>query len=73
MVHAYGNNPMQSFSLNGKDKEIGYLTTSQKGRDWGAQHVNDIRLMYGGELFSEFEYGETNSMISVARQKITTV
>ncbi len=37
MVHAYGNNPMRSFSFNGQEKELGYLTTTQKGRDWGAQ------------------------------------
>ena len=61
MVHAYGNNPMQSFSLNGQEKELGYLTTSQKGRDWGAQHVNDIRLMYGGNIYSEFEYGSKSA------------
>lgn len=64
MVHAYGNNPMQSFSINGKDKEIGYLTTSQKGRDWGAQHVNDIRLLYGGEIYSDFEYGSKAAKVS---------
>ena len=64
MVHAYGNNPMQSFSLNGQDKEIGYLTTSQKGRDWGAQHVNDIRLMHGGEIYSEFEFGSKTAKVS---------
>ena len=57
MVHAYGNNPMQSFSFNGKEKELGYLTTTQKGRDWGTQHVNDVRLMYGGKVFQDYEFG----------------
>ena len=57
MVHAYGNNPIQSFSFNGKEKEIGYLTTSLKGRDNGAQHVNDVRLMHGGEIYSDYVFG----------------
>ena len=57
MVHAYGNNPMCSFSCNGKEKELGYLTTTQKGRDWGAEHVNDVRLLHGGEIFTAYEFG----------------
>jgi len=57
MVHAYGNNPMQSFSFNEKEKELGYLSTTQRGRDWGTQHVNDVRLMYGGEVFQDYEFG----------------
>ncbi len=57
MVHAYGNNPMHSFSFNGESKDIGYLTTTLKGRDWGAQHVNDVRLMHGGDLFDHYEFG----------------
>lgn len=52
MVHAYGNNPMFSFEYNGKVKEVGYLTTSIGGRDWGAQHVKDIRNLPGGEVFN---------------------
>lgn len=63
MVHAYGNNPMQSFSFNGQEKELGYLTTSQQGRDWGAQHVNDIRLMVGGEIYSEYEFGSAAAKV----------
>lgn len=57
MVHAYGNNPMQSFSFNGKEKDLGYLTTTQRGRDWGTQHVNDVRLLYGGDVFRDYEFG----------------
>jgi len=57
MVHAYGNNPIQSFSFNGIEKEIGFLTSSVKGRDNGAQHVNDVRLMHGGKIYSDFIYG----------------
>src|SRR5665648_699360 len=33
MVHAYGNNPMYSFSYNGQQKEVGYLSSTWSGRD----------------------------------------
>ncbi len=49
MVHAYGNNPMVCFSHNGQTKPVGYLSTTAKGRDWGTQHVNDVRRLYGAE------------------------
>ena len=70
MVHAYANNPMQSFSFNGQEKELGYLTTSLKGRDWGAQHVNDVRLMHGGELYSDYEFGSLAAKVSVGERSI---
>lgn len=57
MVHAYGNNPMYSFSMNGLEKETGYLTTTLKGRDWGAEHVNDVRRVTGGDIFTVYEFG----------------
>ncbi len=70
MVHVYGNNPMQSFSLNGKEKELGYLTTSLKGRDWGAQHVNDVRLMQGGEIFADYEFGSQAAKVPEGERSI---
>ncbi len=75
MVHAYGNNPMQSFSYNGQEKELGYLTTTQKGRDWGAQHLNDVRSMYGGKLFTEDEFGSESAKVSEVQrsQAVTTL
>lgn len=74
MVHAYGNNPMQSFSLNGREKELGYLTTTRKGRDWGAEHVNDVRLMTGGWLYSDFEFGSKAAKVKDDdRSKAATV
>ncbi len=48
MVHAYGNNPMFSFTHNGQTKPTGFITTSARGRDWGAEHVNDVRRVWGG-------------------------
>ncbi|MBC7889648.1 MAG: hypothetical protein H7Z13_17370, partial [Ferruginibacter sp.] len=47
MVHAYGNNPMIEFSFNGQTKPIGFLASTDKGRDWGTQHVSDVRTMPG--------------------------
>jgi hypothetical protein len=57
MVHAYGNNPMVSFTFNGKTKPVGYLTTTVKGRDWSTMHVNDVRRLWGGQVFSEPVFG----------------
>ena len=51
MVHAYGNNPMVSFTFNGKTKPVGYLSTTVKGRDWSTMHVNDVRRLWGGQVF----------------------
>ncbi|MCX6909911.1 MAG: alpha-glucuronidase family glycosyl hydrolase [Verrucomicrobia bacterium] len=57
MVHAYGNNPMVSFTFNGKTKPVGYLSTTAKGRDWSTMHVNDVRRLFGGEVFSAPVFG----------------
>jgi len=70
MVHAYANNPMQSFSLNGQEKGLGYLTTSLKGRDWGAQHVNDVRLMQGGKIYTEYEFGSQAAKVPEGERSI---
>jgi hypothetical protein len=63
MVHAYGNNPMFSFEYNGLKKEVGYLTTSISGRDWGSQHIKDVRRLPGGELFREPVFGSQAAMV----------
>ncbi len=57
MVHAYGNNPMVKFTFNGVDKPVGYLSTTQKGRDWSTQHVNDVRRLWGGFVFDSPVFG----------------
>jgi hypothetical protein len=57
MVHAYGNNPMFTFRHGGKEKPIGFLTTTAKGRDWGTAHVNDVRRLAGGEAFAGPVFG----------------
>jgi len=64
MVHAYGNNPMFSFEYNGQKKQVGYLTTSISGRDWGAQHVNDVRRLPGGEVFTGPVFGSDVALVS---------
>ncbi len=57
MVHAYGNNPMVSFSFNGKTKPVGYLSTTMRGRDWSTMHVNDVRMLWGGGIFTQQIFG----------------
>lgn len=62
MVHAYGNNPMFSFEYMGEKKQTGYLNNTASGRDWGNQHVNDVRRMVGGEIFDAPVFGAKASM-----------
>ncbi|MHC4105360.1 MAG: alpha-glucuronidase family glycosyl hydrolase, partial [Planctomycetota bacterium] len=64
MVHAYGNNPMVKFSFNGRDKPVGYLSTTQKGRDWSTQHVNDVRRLWGGFVFENPVFGSEAAIVS---------
>lgn len=62
MVHAYGNNPMVSFTFNGKTKPVGYLSTTAKGRDWSTMHVNDVRRLWGGGVFNQPVFGADAAM-----------
>jgi hypothetical protein len=64
MVHAYGNNPMFTFSFNGIEKPVGYMGTTKRGRDWGNQHVNDVRRMPGGEIFKSAEFGSEAALVA---------
>ena len=57
MIHAYGNNPMVSFTFNGKTKPVGYLSTTVQGRDWSTMHVNDVRRIWGGDVFNAPVFG----------------
>lgn len=64
MVHAYGNNPMFSFSMNGQTKPTGSLTNTRTGRDWGTEDVLDVRKIIGGEgLFNEPVFGADASLV----------
>jgi hypothetical protein len=63
MVHAYGNNPMFTFRFAGMNKPVGFLATTRSGRDWGTQHVNDVRRMVGGELFNEPVFGASIAQV----------
>ncbi len=67
MVHAYGNNPMFSFSMNGQTKPTGYLPNTEFGRDWGTQHVLDVRKMVGaGDFFTGPVFGADASLVADA-------
>jgi hypothetical protein len=68
MVHAYGNNPMVSFQFNGRDKPVGYLSTTVKGRDWSTMHVNDVRQLWGGQVFSEPVFGANAAQVPDERR-----
>ena len=57
MVHAYGNNPMAGFEFDGQQKSVGYLSTTVKGRDWSTMHVNDVRRLWGGDVFTQAIFG----------------
>jgi hypothetical protein len=64
MVHAYGNNPMYSFSFNGETKPTGYLANTKNGRDWGTEHVLDVRKIVGGDsLFNGPVFGADASLV----------
>lgn len=63
MVHAYGNNPMAAFSFEGREKPVGYLSTTVKGRDWSTPHVNDVRRLWGGEVFDSPVFGPDAGMV----------
>lgn len=63
MVHAYGNNPMAAFSFQGKDKPVGFLSTTIKGRDWSTPHVNDVRRLWGGNVFDAPIFGPDAGLV----------
>ncbi|NUQ64341.1 MAG: hypothetical protein HUU20_17875, partial [Pirellulales bacterium] len=68
MVHAYGNNPMVSFTFNGRTKPVGYLSTTAKGRDWSTMHVNDVRRLFGGEVFDAPVFGAEAAQVADDRR-----
>jgi len=63
MVHAYASNPMAGFTFQGKQRPIGYLTTTAKGRDWGTMHVNDVRRLVGGNVFDGPVFGSDAALV----------
>jgi len=69
MVHAYGNNPMFGFNYNGVKKQTGYLNTSNSGRDWGAQHINDVQLLPGGEIFKGPVFGSAAATVPYGQRE----
>ena len=73
MVHAYGNNPMAGFTFNGKAKPTGYLTTTARGRDWATMHVNDVRRLHGGQVFTKPVFGADAAMVPDDRRETAAV
>lgn len=63
MVHAYGNNPMAGFSFQDMAKPVGYLSSTMNGRDWSTMHVNDVRRLWGGEVFDKSVFGADAGMV----------
>lgn len=63
MIHSYGNNPIHAFEHKGIPKPVGYLSTTAKGRDWGTEHVNDVRRLMGGALFDEPVFGSSAALV----------
>lgn len=63
IVHAYGNSPLTTFSFNGINKDVGNLSTTVRGRDWGTQHVNDVRRLWGGFVFDGPVFGAEAALV----------
>lgn len=59
MVHAYGNNPMFTYTFNGREKRISPLPSTHGGRDYGTHDLNDVRRLHGGDLFDHPVFGAT--------------
>lgn len=72
-VHAYGNNPMFNFSYNGQEKPAGFIANTARGRDWGTEHVNDVRRLIGGEIFRDSIWGADISKVLEKDVKTETV
>jgi hypothetical protein len=69
MVHAYGNNPMAGFSFRGKQKPVGYLSSTRVGRDWSTNHVNDVRRLWGGSVFESAVFGPNAAIEGTDRER----
>lgn len=69
MVHAYGNNPMAGFEFHGMQKPVGYLSSTRLGRDWSTNHVNDVRRLFGGDVFDTAVFGSDASVDGTGRQR----
>jgi hypothetical protein len=63
MVHWYGNSPVFTWSFNGRTKPTGYFTSTAKGREWGTEHVNDVRRLFGGGVFTGPFFGSSVALV----------
>ena len=65
MLHAYGNNPMFTFEFNGLTKPVGYMSSSNKGRQWGNTNINDVRRLPAGDVISDGSFfGSEAALVS---------
>lgn len=69
MVHAYGNNPMAGFTLDGRPKPVGYLASTRLGRDWNTNHVQDVRRLVGGHVFDDPVFGSSAAVAGTDAQR----
>ena len=49
-------------------KPVGYLSTTVKGRDWSTMHVNDVRRLWGGEVFNQPAFGAEAALVPEERR-----
>jgi hypothetical protein len=68
MVHAYGNNPMFTYSFDGIQKRVSQMPATQGGRDYGTQQVNDVRRLHGGHVFDHPIFGAEISQLEPENQ-----
>src|ERR1035441_67304 len=54
---------MVSYEFNGKAKPVGYLSTTARGRDWSTMHVNDVRRLWGGQVFDQPVFGAGAALV----------
>lgn len=68
MVHAYGNNPMVSFTYNGKTKPVGYLSTTASG--FGVIHwmTRPFDLFFASHSRQVFEKTRNEPLRSTCEQ-----
>ena len=64
MIHTYGNNPMLRFFYHGQEKPLAFMASTYVARDYGTQHVNDVRNMPGADnLFSKKVFGAKAALV----------
>jgi hypothetical protein len=63
MIHCYGNSPTFTFDFRGQTKPVGYFTSTAKGNEWGSEHVNDVRRLFGCEGLTGPVFGSRVALV----------